>query len=53
MSGQFEDPHDPHDPEELSNPSHLHQVPPHVLPHESDADVITGEGKVLQIEMNW
>ena len=55
MSGQFEDPDDPHDPEELSNPPHLHQVPAHVLPHQSDADVVAGEEerKVLQIEMNW
>ena len=44
MSGQFEDPDDPHDSEELSNPSDLHQVPTHVLPDQSDADVVA-EGK--------
>ena len=44
MSGQFEDPDDPHDSEELSDPPHLHQVTTHVLPDQSDADVVA-EGK--------
>ena len=44
MSGQFEDPDDPHDSEELSDPPDLHQVTAHVLPDQSDADVVA-EGK--------
>ena len=49
MSGQFEDPDDPHDSEELSDPPHLHQVTTHVLPDQSDADVVA-EGKWFA---NW